>query len=242
MPGITRFGKVTPSGQNVQGARFVGLEVGSHRAEVVGFVVGTEVVGFFVVGDTEVVGKYVGNPVVGEEVGFGSRLGLDVGWRVGRLVFTGFAVVGVDVVGVAVGEADGFEVVGVRVVAVVVEEDGLEVVGLGDLLGVDVVGLVVGLEVVGVEDVGDLLGLEVVGDSVGVEVVGLDVGFNEVGKLVEVAVVGIEVGAVVTCIFREMECKLLFPYYHHLHHVVFCCFYHCSPPPTTTPRSSPTHP
>jgi hypothetical protein len=108
--------------------------------------------------------------------------------------------------GVAVGEADGFEVVGVRVVAVVVEEDGLEVVGLGDLLGVDVVGLVVGLEVVGVEDVGDLLGLEVVGDSVGVEVVGLDIGFDEVGKLVEIAVVGIEVGAVVTCNFREMEC------------------------------------
>ena len=206
MPGITRFGKVTPSGQNVQGARFVGLEVGSNEAEVVGFVVGTEVVGFFVVGDTEVVGKYVGNPVVGEEVGFGSRLGLDVGWRVGRLVFTGFAVVGVDVVGVAVGEADSFEVVGVvvvRGVAVVGEEDGLEADGLdvvGDLLGVDVVGLEVGLEVVGVEVVGDLLGLEVIGDSVGVEVVGLDVGFNEVGKLVEVAVVGIEVGAVVTCI------------------------------------------
>ena len=170
MPGITRFGKVTPSGQNVQGARFVGLEVGSNRAEVVGFVVGTEVVGFFVVGDTEVVRKYVGNPVVGEEVGFGSRLGLDVGWRVGRLVFTGFAVVGVDVVGVAVGEADSFEVVGVvvvRGVAVVGEEDGLEADGLdvvGDLLGVDVVGLEVGLEVVGVEVVGDLLGLEVIGD------------------------------------------------------------------------------
>ena len=194
----------------MQGARFVGLEVGSNGAEVVGFVVGTEVVGFFVVGDTEVVGKYVGNPVVGEEVGFGSRLGLDVGWRVGRLVFTGFAVVGVDVVGVAVGEADSFEVVGVvvvRGVAVVGEEDGLEADGLdvvGDSLGVDVVGLEVGLEVVGVEVVGDLLGLEVIGDSVGVDVVGLDVGFNEVGKLVEVAVVGIEVGAVVTCIFREM--------------------------------------
>ena len=114
--------------------------------------------------------------------------------------------------GVAVGEADSFEVVGVvvvRGVAVVGEEDGLEADGLdvvGDLLGVDVVGLEVGLEVVGVEVVGDLLGLEVIGDSVGVDVVGLDVGFNEVGKLVEVAVVGIGVGAVVTCIFREMEC------------------------------------
>jgi hypothetical protein len=48
------LGKVTPPGQNVQGARFVGLKVGFN-------VVGTAVVGFVVVGIDVGLGQQTGS-------------------------------------------------------------------------------------------------------------------------------------------------------------------------------------
>ncbi len=123
----------------------------------------------------------------------------------------GIEVIGLDVgdyvVGLLVGvRVEGFPVVGFKV--------GMEVVGLyvgenvvGLLVGVrvegfPVVGFKVGMEVVGL-NVGDdvvgalvgvrVVGIAVVGFVVGMEVVGLDVGDDVVGLLVGVRVVGIAV-------------------------------------------------